>query len=341
MTDEKKETKSLIDEFISQCAPLEGKSRLVQMVDARTNAQYCECHVLGSKILKFGTTDVPLDDDQPEYRANRDLEENSVAFHQMKEDAKKKRSFSNIVAEWKKDADAPLKIIGGQHRFEAIRAAAAESVDVHHGIKVYFDLDMQQRLDVQLISNTNIGISGDLIDRMIETSRGSELRAWCQSVGLLDQGEQFADAYARRGPISVRIARTFIANYFLGSKIDSKDFHKVATDPTVFKSGGSEDEWEKVKKDHPEWWKDKGLTTAGVEFSELVRAQRNAFSGKGKKPKVDQPEKALNLAVLAAWAFVAGVLQGNAARLQRHFARRIREAAILLMLMNLQKGDTA
>jgi hypothetical protein len=43
------------------------------MVDARTNAQYCECHVLGSKILKFGTTDVPLDDDQPEYRANRDL----------------------------------------------------------------------------------------------------------------------------------------------------------------------------------------------------------------------------------------------------------------------------
>jgi hypothetical protein len=338
LTEEKQETDALIEEFLVQCAPLEGKARLVQMADARTNAQYCECHVLGSNILKFGTTDVPLDDDQPEYRANRDLEENSVAFHQMKEDAKKRRSFSNIVAEWKKDAEAPLKIIGGQHRFEAIRAAAVESVDVYHGIKVYFDLDMQQRLDVQLISNTNIGISGDLIDRMIETSRGSELRVWCQSVGLLGQGEQFADAYARKGPISVRIARTFIANYFLGSKIDSKDFSKVATDPIVFKSGGSEEEWGKIKQDHPEWWKDRGLTHAGAEFSELVKAQRNAFSGKGKKPKVDQPEKALNLAVLAAWAFVAGVLHNNATRLQRHFALRNTKGRDPLNADELAKG---
>jgi hypothetical protein len=155
LADDQQEAVPLIDDFLTQCAPLEGKARLVQMTDARTDAQYCECHVLGSKIVEFGTTDVPLDDDQPEYRANRELEEGSAAFNQMIDDAKKKRSFSNIVAEWKRDTDAPLKIIGGQHRFEAISAAVAESVDVYHGVKVYFDLDMQQRLDVQLISNTN------------------------------------------------------------------------------------------------------------------------------------------------------------------------------------------
>jgi hypothetical protein len=336
--DKQKTEEELIEDFVTQCDPLEGKDRLVQMIDARTNAHYCECHVLGSVILKFGTTDVPLDDDQPEYRANRDLEENSVAFHQMKEDAKRKRSFSNIVAEWKNDADSPLKIIGGQHRFEAIRYAVEGGADVYHGVKVYFDLDMQQRLDVQLISNTNIGISGDLIDRMHETSKGSELRVWCQKVGLLEHGQQFADAYARGGPISVRIARTFITNYFLGSKIDSKEFPKVATNPIVFKSGDSAEGWEKVKRDNPEWWKDPDLQTAAVEFSELVKAQRNAFISKGKKPKIDQPEKALNLAILAAWAFVAGVLHNNSVRLERHFALKNTKGRDPLNADELAKG---
>src|SRR5882672_3197992 len=144
----------------------------------------------------FGTTDVPLDpEEQGEYKANRDIEEGSVAFQKMKDDAKQKRSFSNIVAEWRRDSDSdsPLKIIGGQHRFEAIRHAVESEVDVFHGVKVYFDLDMAQRLDVQLISNTNIDISGDLIDRLRETAKGSALRDWCQNVGLLENGQQFAE----------------------------------------------------------------------------------------------------------------------------------------------------
>ena len=53
-----------------------------------------------------------------------------------------------------KPANSPIKVIGGQHRFEAIRFALENSVDVLHGVKVYFALDMPRRLDVQLISKT-------------------------------------------------------------------------------------------------------------------------------------------------------------------------------------------
>ena len=50
----------------------------------------------------------------------------------------------------------------------------------------------------------------------------------------------------------------------------------------------------------------------------LVEAQRAAFAG--NRSNRDLPEKGLNLAILASWAFVAGVLQKNSVRLARHFA---------------------
>jgi hypothetical protein len=315
----------LVKQFVAECHPLEGHDKLQLLSDARTGAHYCECHIKGSTIVALGTTDVPLDpDDQPEYRANREIEEGSVAFQKMKDDAKQQRSFSNIVAEWKKESDSntPLKVIGGQHRFEAIRHAMENGVDVYHGVKVYFALDMQQRLDVQLISNTNIDISGDLIDRLRETAKGSSLRDWCQAVGLLETNQDFADSYARGGPISVRMATTFITNYYNGKTVDAKNFGTVATTPVVYKSGGSDEEWEKTKADHPQLWSEHGLLSAGKEFSALIAAQREAFTGakkQGRRPKPDYPEKALNLAVIAAWAYVAGILHNNQPRLKRHF----------------------
>ncbi len=319
--------KDLVKQFVGECNPLETHEKLLLLSDARTGAHYCECHILGSKVIALGTTDVPLDpDEQSEYRANRDIEEGSVAFQKMKDDAKLRRSFSNIVAEWKKDLEdflaSPLKIIGGQHRFEAIRSALESQVDVYHGVKVYFALDMPQRLDVQLISNTNIDISGDLIDRLRETAKGSQLRDWCQTTGLLKKGQDFADSYARNGPISVRMATTFITNYYMGKPIDSKNFANVATAPVVYKSGGSDDQWEQTKATHHELWTDQGLLTAGKEFAALIRGQRAAFENskkQGKRAKPDYPEKALNLAIMAAWVYVAGVLHNNAPRLKRHF----------------------
>lgn len=316
-----------IEDFAKEFQPLETREQLLELIDHRTGAHYCECHVRGSKLVSLGTIDVPLDpEEQSEFRANREIVVNNSAFRTMMEDAAQRRSFSNIVAEYTKefDVDHPLKIIGGQHRFDAIRGALKSGIDEYHGIKVYSGLDMQQRLDVQLISNTNIAVSGDLVDRLQETFKGPQLRQWCQSIGLLDAEQDFADAYERSGPISVKIARTFVTNYYLGTAIDAWKFDSTDTTPTVCRSnGGVDEEWEKVKALHPKLWTDAELLQAGKEFSALVGAQRSAFKRVvNPKPKPDYPEKALNIAVMSAWAYVAGMLRNNPPRLKRHFNLR-------------------
>src|SRR5260370_40773106 len=102
----------IVTEFAESCEPLETSSLFV-MMDARTGARYCECHLRASKIIELATIDVPLDpDEQPEYRANSDIVQDHVAFEAMQSDAKERRTFSNIVAEFTSsfDADRPLKI---------------------------------------------------------------------------------------------------------------------------------------------------------------------------------------------------------------------------------------
>src|SRR6266436_1253915 len=323
----KKENNAMtfLDEFAKEFQPLETHEQLLELTDHRTGARYCECHIKGSKLVSLGTIDVPLDpDEQPEYRANREIVVNNSAFRTMISDAAQRRSFSNIVAEYTKefDPDHPLKIIGGQHRFDAVKEALKAGIDEYHGIKVYSGLDMQQRLDVQLISNTNVAVSGDLVDRLQETFKGPQLRQWCQAVGLLGTNDDFADSYERSGPISVRMAITFITNYYNGMAVDAKKFDATNTTPIVCRSsGGVDEEWEKVKAAHPKWSSDAELLQAGKEFAALVKAQRDAFKEKtSSKPKPDYPEKALNVAVMSGWAYVAGMLRHNAIRLKRHFA---------------------
>lgn len=315
--------KNILQQFAKEFQPLETQDQLLQLIDAKTGARYCECHLKAAKIVSLGTTDVPLDhEEQPDYRANREIVLNSSAYKTMIDDAKQGRSFSNIVAEYTKDFDDehPLKIIGGQHRFEAIREALSGGIDEYHGVKVYLGLDITQRLDVQLISNTNIAISRDLIDRLQEGFRGPDQRKWCQAVGLLETGQDFSDSYERSGPISVKIARTFITNYFKGVTINSKEFDLTDTTPVVCPTGVSDPEWEKLKSDDPKLWSHPKLLEAAKEFAALVSAQRNAFKGKqNPKPKPDYPEKALNIAIISAWAYTAGILHANATRLKRHF----------------------
>ncbi|AGB44741.1 hypothetical protein Mesau_02305 [Mesorhizobium australicum WSM2073] len=308
--------------FLEQFSPLEAPHILL-ITDHRTGARYCECHVKANRIIALGTTDVPLDpEEQAEYRANRQIVENAPAYARMMEDAKQRRSFSNIVGEFTLEFDKPhpLKIIGGQHRFEAIRSALANGIDEYHGVKVYFDLKMDQRLDVQLISNTNIAISGDLFDRMHETAMGPQLRDWFQLVGMLNSGQDFADRRSRGGPISVQLARTFILNYFHGAGVDAKKFDLTETTPELCPTGVADPEWEALrdsKKDN--LWTDPGLILAGNEFAALTKAQRAAFVKGSKKFPPDYPEKATNPAVVAAWAFIAGMLRNNEVRLKRHY----------------------
>jgi len=316
-----------LDELAREFQPLETGDQLLELTDHRTGAHYCECHIKASKIVSLGTIDVPLDpEEQGEYRANREIVVNNSAFRIMLEDAKQRRSFSNIVAEYTKEFDPehPLKIIGGQHRFDAIKEALKANVDEYHGVKVYSGLDMQQRLDLQLISNTNIAVSGDLVDRLQETFKGPQLRQWCQAVGLLGNDEDFADAYERSGPISVKMARTFITNYYDGMAVDAKKFDGTNTTPIVCRSsGGVDGDWERVKAAHPKWSSDLELLQAGKEFAALAGAQRDAFKTKSSpKPRPDFPEKAVNAAVMSAWAYVAGMLRHNPTRLKRHFGLR-------------------
>ena len=307
-----------IAEFVETCRPIE-KTRFHVFVDVRTKAWYCECHVRAKTLIEHGTIDVPLDpDEQADYRANRDIVEDHAAYEKMREDALAHRTFSNIVAEFNTefDPDSPLKIIGGQHRFNAIENALKKGVNELHGVKVYFGLDADQRLDVQLISNTNIAASTDLFDRMQETLLGPELRDWCQRVGLLESKKDFADKRQMGKPITVRAARTFIVNYYRGAAVPAKDFDNVETQPVICLSGEADPEWEKTRTSHPTMWKDTALETAGKEFVALAKAQRKAFTTKGV---TDSKEKAFNFAILAAWAFVAGILNDNAVRLKRHY----------------------
>jgi len=318
LTDEK--VKADYAQFAKEFDPIEKLSSLHILNDQRTGAWYCECHISAKKLIELGTIDVPLDpDEQAEYRANREIVE-GPAFDKMKDDAKKLRSFSNIVVEYTKefDPDHPLKVIGGQHRFQAIKEALDEGVNELHGVKVYLGLDAEQRLDVQLISNTNIATSTDLYDRMHETVKGPELRDWCQEVGFLEKGRDFTDRRSRGGPISVQLARTFIVNFYLGQSIDATKFDTTDTTPELAVSGEHDANWEKIRT-KTGIWKEKTLKQAAAEFAKLVAMQRKAFEGRKGTPP-DYPEKAMNAAILSSWAYVAGMLQKNDVRLSRHFA---------------------
>ncbi len=315
------EIKSSVEEFSKLFIPVEDTLYIFE--DLKTNALFCECHIYADKVVSYGTIDSPLDsENQAEYRANRDVVEDNNAFIQMKEDAKRQRSFSNIVAEYITtfDQEHPLKIIGGQHRFIAILEARDADVNQLHGIKVYFGLNTEQRLDVQLISNTNIAVSSDLLDRMLETVKGPQLRTWCQQVGLLNNEEDFADRKQRGGRITVRAARSFIMNYYNGKMVKADTFQNVRTTPILAKTGGVDEEWEQLKYKNKDMWEDKELNEAGKQFAKLIKTQREYYNRGGKTQNSDFADKALSYAVLSAWAFVAGVLQSNTVRLNRHYA---------------------
>lgn len=214
-------------------------------------------------------------------------------------------------------------------------------IDEWHGLKVYFGLDNDQRIDVQLISNTNIAVSTDLFDRMQETLSGPELRNWCQAVNLLASGQDFADKRGRASPLTVRAARTFIVNYFLGRAIEQDKFDQSETTPTICKSGSADNDWQVLKTKNPELWEDKGLLEAGKAYAALIEAQRKAFEpsvGVKKNRNIDFAEKALNYAVLSAWAFAAGVLYSNSVRLKRHYSLKDQSGKDPLNAAVLAKG---
>ncbi len=315
----RQEIEALVNEFIKTFKPLEPD--FIVMIDYSTKAFYIEVHISADKLIKLSTIDVPLDpDEQVEYRANRDVVEDHEAFIRMKDDAKNGRSFSNIVAEYNTifKEETPLKIIGGQHRFLAIKEALEETKrNYAHGIKLYFGLNNDQRLDVQLISNTNIAASSDLLDRMFETIKGPELRNWCQDARLLVTEQDFADKKQRSSQITVRLARSFIMSYLEGKKNKKSRFDNVSPTPIIAKTGGIDERWEIIRK-KKELWNDSKLLDAAKQFAILHLKQKEYYEKK-KKRNLEFANKALNYAVLSSWAYIAGILEDNNVRLKRHF----------------------
>jgi hypothetical protein len=174
---------------------------------------------------------------------------------------------------------------------------------------------------------------------MRETMHGPELRDWCQRVGLLNKGQDFADKRQRGAQITVSAARSFILNYYRGEEAADKDFEKTETTPKLCKTGAIDPDWEKLRS-NKKIWKDSKLETAGKEFAGLVQAQRKAFAGK-KKGTVDFQEKALNFAVLSAWAYTAGLLNSNNVRLARHYALKAQTGKDPLNAAALANGKHA
>jgi hypothetical protein len=311
----------IVNNFETIFSPLEEET--IVMTDFCTKAFYIETYILAEKIIDYGTIDVPLDpEEQSEYRANREIVEDHGAFIKMKEDAKNGRTFSNLVAEFNTsfDKDNPLKIIGGQHRFIAIKEAFdSNDINHHHNVKIYFGLDNNQRLDVQLISNTNIVVSSDLLDRMFETLKGPKLRNWCQTVGLLLESQDFADKKQRSNQITVRVARSFILSFLEGEKNSKKNYEKISPEPIIAKTGRIDDLWESVHNNKKDVWSDISLIEAGKQFAKLHKKQKEHFEQKRKK-NLEYANKAVNYSILASWAYNAGLLQSNEIRLKRHYS---------------------
>jgi hypothetical protein len=291
---------------------------LILWYDARSKAFYCNCHMTGRTLASLADLEAVLDPEESEdYKLNRELYLDNYAYRVMEADAKRGRSFEDIVTEFDESYrnKTPLKVFGGQHRVQAIREAAKDQGDRTHGVRVYFSLDIEQKVDIATVSNTSIAISNDLLDRMREELLGTELRDWAQAVGLLQPDQGFADRRDSAGRPTVRIARTFVVNFHEG--------HHFVTgtmpEPHVCKSGASNDEQYEALRPRVSWTEPCFLE-AGMEFTRLHQAQRTAVLGRDKDSHLEYANKCMHPSVAAAWAYVAGMLQSNPTFLANHYA---------------------
>lgn len=307
------------NEFVKVFEIFESKSGIPQLLyhDIRSDAYYLICH-LDSKVLSLKSDlDAVLDPvESEEYKLNRNIYTDSHAYRLMESDAIKGRSFEDIVVEFDSEyrPDKPLKVFGGQHRITAIQASVKKNMATIHGVRVYFALSVEQRYNIATANNTSITIPNDLLDRMQEEILGSELRDWCQSVGLLVKGQNFADKRSPEGVPTVRIARTLIVNYYRGQEAKSDDFHM----PTVCSSGTGIDKNYKELRDKINW-SDKKLDEMGKQFAKLHKMQRDKVLNRSKDKHLEFANKAIHPCVVASWAYAAGLFQDNPTALKAHY----------------------
>ena len=296
-----------INDFLGEFSPLEleqESSDLTLHFDEKSKAYYLMCHLTAEEFQQKADFKAALDkpdEDDEIYKLNRDISENESAFQIMVTDAKEGRSFEDIVVEYDTSYsnEVPLKIYGGQHRIRAIQNAVNEKPKVYHGFRIFFGLDRHQKVEIETINNTSIAVSNDLLDRMREQMIGGELRKYFQTIGLLAEGEDFSD---KRSPVvpTVRIARTFIVNFYKGKSAKKSDFHL----PIVCSTGGVDDEYLKIREKID--WNSEELVKVGKEFHKLHTTQRAKINSRKKDNYGEYARKALSLAVVASWSYAAG-----------------------------------
>jgi len=326
------EVEDQVLEFLQTVETRESKvsSPIIVCQDGKRGSYYIRCSIAASIVCDLLDLDARLDPNSSvSFRANRELLLKHNTYRRMKQDGEAGREFSDIIVEYSRQytPEKPLKVWGGQHRTKAIQEAFQNTgISRYHGFRVYFSLSKQQRADLALVSNTNIAVSNDLFDRLQEeTLVGTELREWCWKVGLLEPGEDFPDRASTSESISVRLARVFVVNFFLGKEkgeqLRAEDLDKNVYEPYICESGVELDpEYERIiNKYGPPLWNDEGMLRAGKTFAELHRVQRNAVKKSDKiKNLKGFRNKALLPSVLSAWSFVAGLLQSHPQRLENH-----------------------
>lgn len=207
--------------FLAEVRPLEASHNMPVIVfqDGVQGSYYIKCSLLAKDAERLCDLDAKLDVRNPEsYRANRELLLTHATYLKMTSDSSNGREFNDIIVEYntKYNRDAPLKVWGGQHRISAIKKGGKEK-NRYHGFRIYFLLSKEQRTELALISNTNISVSNDTFDRMVEeTIFGNALRNWCRKIGFLKEGEDFPDTGSRSEKLTVKRARSFIVNFYLG-----------------------------------------------------------------------------------------------------------------------------
>jgi hypothetical protein len=328
----------LVGAFLSQISSLEAKHDMPVIIfqDGASKAYYIKCSILASVASKLCDLNAKLDVESPDsYRANRQLFLKHLTYQRMEADAGKGREFNDIIVEYNTEysPELPLKVWGGQHRVKAISNAYSKS-DRYHGFRIFFGLNKDQRTEVALISNTNIAVSNDTFDRMIEeTMFGDVLRKWCQQVGFLNENEDFPDVGSRSEKITVKKARSFVVNFYLGQKrgreLKSSELDRNVYEPYLAETGirikegeriAIDDDYDRVMSTNNILLDDE-LLTAGKRFLALHNAQYRAVTDTKTriKNKKGYRNKAFVESVLCGWSYIAGLLQSHPHRLENHY----------------------
>jgi hypothetical protein len=327
---ENSNVKNIVQEFLTKISTLETSRDMPIFIfqDGVSGSYYIKCSLLASDAARLSDLDARLDVSSPvSYKANRNLLLQHNTYIKMETDALKGREFNDIIVEYTTvyNPDKPLKVWGGQHRISVISKASA-TINRYHGFRIYFNLTKDQRTEVALISNTNISVSNDTFDRMVEeTLFGDILRKWCQTVGFLSPNEDFPDAGSRSEKITVKRARSFVVNFYKGleqgAASETEELDRKVYEPYLTITGVSIDpEYQKVMNAR-NIIKDEALLKAGQRFLALHSAQIKAVTKEGSKIKNRKAyrNKAFVESVLCGWSHVAGLLQNHPKRLDNHY----------------------